>query len=84
MKWGVTTVRLPHLTDVPQMVTVEVAEREVVLAVVVCHAILHYRISTLLIHDGKVINIFSDCKAFALKNGHDIAVDLKRPAFSTA
>ena len=34
MKWGVTTVRLPHLTDVPQMVTVEVAEREVVLAVV--------------------------------------------------
>ena len=34
MKWGVTTVRLPHLTDVPQVVTVEVAEREVVLAVV--------------------------------------------------
>ena len=66
------------------MVTVVVAEREVVLAVVVCHAILHYRISTLLIHDGKVINIFSDCKAFALKNGHDIAVDLKHSAFSTA
>ena len=22
MKWGVTTVRLPHLTDVPQMVTI--------------------------------------------------------------
>ena len=34
MKWGVTTVRLPHLTDVPQVVTVVVAEREVVLAVV--------------------------------------------------
>ena len=66
------------------MVPVVVAEREVVLAVVVCHAILHYRISTLLIHDGKVINIFSDCKAFALKNGHDIAVDLKHSAFSTA
>ena len=34
MKWGVITVRLPHLTDVPQVVTVVVAEREVVLAVV--------------------------------------------------
>ena len=34
MKWGVITVRLPHLSDVPQMVTVVVAEREVVLAVV--------------------------------------------------
>ena len=34
MKWGVTTVRLSHLTDVAQVVTVVVAEREVVLAVV--------------------------------------------------
>ena len=34
MKWGVITVRLPHLTDVPQVVTVVVEEREVVLAVV--------------------------------------------------
>ena len=34
MKWGVITVRLPHLSDVPQVVTVVVAEREVVLAVV--------------------------------------------------
>ena len=68
MKWGVITVRLPHLTDVPQVVTVVVAEREVVLAVVVCHAILHYRISTLLIHDGKVINIFSDCQSIRVKN----------------
>ena len=78
MKWGVITVRLPHLSDVAQMVTVVVAEREVVLAVVVCHAILHYRISTLLIHDGKVstllihdgkvINIFSDCQSIRVKN----------------
>jgi len=34
MKWGVITVRLPHLTDVAQVVTVVIAEREVVLAVV--------------------------------------------------
>ena len=46
--------------------------------------IFHDRISKLVIDDGKVINIFSDCKAFALKNGHDIAVDLKHSAFSTA
>ena len=68
MKWGVTSVHLPHLTDVPQVVTVVVAEREVVLAVVVCHAILHYRISTLLIHDGKDTNIFSDCQSIHVKS----------------
>ena len=34
MKWGVTTVRLPHLTDVAQVVTVVVEEREVVLDVI--------------------------------------------------
>ena len=67
MKWGVITVRLPHLSDVAQVVTVVVAEREVVLAVVACHAILHYRISTLLIHDSKVTNIFSDCQSIRAK-----------------
>ena len=68
MKWGVITVRLPHLSDGHQVVTVVIAEREVVLAVVACHAILHYRISTLLIHDSKVTNIFSDCQSIRVKN----------------
>ena len=42
MKWGVITVRLPHLTDVPQVVTVVVAEREVVLDVNCIHISFTY------------------------------------------
>ena len=68
MKWGVTTVHLPHLTDVPQVVTVVVAESEVVLAVVACHVIFHDRTSTSLVDDGKVTNIFSDCQSIRVKN----------------
>ena len=46
--------------------------------------IFHDGTSTLLIDDGKVTNIFSDCQSIHVKISHDIAVDLKHSAFSTA